>query len=80
MTARKDPRAIANDVKEKYKTSPPQTCGKKEYNFLWFDRLTILSEVEGLKGIVKWQDFQEHLPAELHLVVARNAAVILSFF
>jgi len=27
--------------------------GKKECNFFWFDRLTILSEVEGMKGFLK---------------------------
>jgi len=41
---------IDNDVKEKYKTSPPQTCGEKgipiNRDFL-------------LKGFLKWQDFQE---------------------
>jgi len=26
---KKRPKTIANDVKEKYKTSPPQTCGEK---------------------------------------------------
>jgi hypothetical protein len=32
MAARKDPRAIANDLKEKYKTSPQQTCGENQPN------------------------------------------------
>ncbi len=29
MAARTDPKPVANDVKEKYKTSPPQTCGEE---------------------------------------------------
>jgi len=64
-------RPLCNGSKNKQKTMDNVTrqksrrvAGKKKCNFLWFDRFTILSgieglsEFEGLKGFLLWQDFQ----------------------
>jgi len=60
----KQTKPIDNDVKGKYKTSPPQTCGAKgipinrDFLLTCYAKCTTRRE-----GIVKWPDFQEHLPA-----------------
>jgi hypothetical protein len=54
------PKKIANDVKEKYKTSPPQTCGGKGIPINRDFLLTCCAKCAARReGFLKWQDFQE---------------------